>query len=104
MAKKAASRRKTRAVDKSNAPFQGRAVSRPATPEKVREALSKPSISPDELLALRIVPAGRNGIYEACRRYLESPDEPGGIACFRVNTRIAIITAPLRQLLQIEAA
>jgi hypothetical protein len=35
--------------------------------EKMEEVLSRPTITPDELHRLGVLPLSRNGIYEACR-------------------------------------
>lgn len=69
--------------------------------------LTKPTISPDELYDSGVIPIGRNGIYDACNSFLNSPQSGTGIECFRVNKKIVIPTAPLRRklgLAPVEAA
>jgi hypothetical protein len=63
---------------------------------KIDRALSKPAISPEELYNLKILPSGRNSIYEALHK--------GEIECFRIGKKIVIPTAPLRRKLGMEAA
>jgi hypothetical protein len=60
------------------------------------EILKRPSISPDELHKLNLMPVSRNAIYEACNR--------GEIECFRIGRKIIIPTAALRRKLGMEAA
>jgi hypothetical protein len=64
--------------------------------------LGKPTISPDELHASRVIPVGRNAIYDACNTYLNAPQSGTGIECFRVNKKIVIPTAPLRKKLGLD--
>ena len=64
--------------------------------EAVMEALKKPTISPDELHSLKVLPLSRGGIYDACNR--------GEIECVRYGKKIAIVTAALRRELGLEAA
>lgn len=52
-------------------------------------------ISPDQLLASKVMPISRNGLYDALRR--------GEIESFRLGKRIIIPTAPLLRKLGIEA-
>lgn len=59
-------------------------------------ALTAPTISPEELHKLKLLPVSRNGIYDACNR--------GEIECFRIGKKIVIPTAPLRRKLGLEAA
>jgi hypothetical protein len=66
------------------------------SPEEVRQLLSKPTITPEELLKSRIFPLSRNGIYQAIER--------GEIAAIPLGRKKAVITAPLRKQLGIEAA
>jgi len=64
------------------------------------KALEKPTISPDELHASKLLnDAGRNTIYAACNRYLRGDKNDDGIECFRIGKRIVIPTAPLRRKL-----
>jgi hypothetical protein len=65
-------------------------------PKEAANLLGRPSISPEELHRLRILPISRNGIYDAVRR--------GEIESFRIGKRIVILTAPLRRKLGIETA
>ncbi len=58
-------------------------------------ALSRPTISPLELAALKLLPVSRDGIYNACNS--------GEIECFRIGGKIVIPCAPLRRKLGIEA-
>jgi hypothetical protein len=58
---------------------------------KIKAALQRPGISPDELHELGILPVGRNSIYDACNS--------GQIECFRIGKKIIIPTAPLRKRL-----
>jgi hypothetical protein len=65
-----------------------------ASMQEIVAALSRPTISPDKLHQLGVLPASRNGIYDACAR--------GEIECFRVGRKIAIICAPLRRKLGLD--
>jgi hypothetical protein len=56
---------------------------------------SRPGVSPDELLAARILPISRNALYEALAR--------GDIESFRIGKKIVIPTAPLRRKLGLAA-
>ena len=58
--------------------------------------MQRPTITPDELFKLELMPVSRNGIYDACKT--------GQIECFRLGRKIVIPTAPLRRKLGIEAA
>ena len=62
---------------------------------EVRELLAKPTISPDELFRSRIFPLSRNGVYEAIKR--------GDLAVIAFGKKRAILTAPLRVKLGMEA-
>ena len=62
---------------------------------EVRELLAKPTISPDELFRSRIFPLSRNGVYDAIKR--------GDIAALAFGKKRAILTAPLRAKLGMEA-
>jgi hypothetical protein len=66
----------------------------PAPSDRVREMLSKPVITPEELHGLGIFPIGRNGLYEALKR--------GDIQSFRVGKKIGIPTSPLRRQLGLD--
>lgn len=58
--------------------------------------LDRVTITPDELLQSGIFPLSRNGIYQAIER--------GEIAAVKIGRKKAVITAPLRKQLGIEAA
>jgi hypothetical protein len=64
--------------------------------EKMEEVLSRPTITPDELHRLGVLPLSRNGIYEACRN--------GELDHMRFGKKIAITTAPLRRRLGLGGA
>jgi hypothetical protein len=64
------------------------------TPNEVRELLSRPTITPAELIASGILPLRRNGIYDAIKR--------GDIEVINLGHRKAVITAPLRRKLGLE--
>lgn len=61
----------------------------------VEQLLSHPTTTPDQLAASKLLPIGRNAIYEACAR--------GDIECFRAGKKIIIPTAPLRRKLGMPA-
>jgi hypothetical protein len=63
---------------------------------KAEAALGQPSISPEQLFQMGLLPVSRNGIYDACNR--------GEIECFRLGRKIVIPTGPLKRKLGIEAA
>jgi hypothetical protein len=65
-------------------------------PHSGADLLKRPTITPDELFKLDLMPVSRNGIYDACKT--------GQIECFRLGRKIVIPTAPLRRKLGIEAA
>jgi hypothetical protein len=69
-------------------------MAKTTTSDRLREALSPPLISPQELFNLRIVPLGRNGIYEALKR--------GEIESVTYGKKKFIKTAPLRRQLGME--
>ena len=64
------------------------------TPNEIRELLSRPTITPAELIASGILPLRRNGIYDAIKR--------GDIEVIDLGHRKAVITAPLRRKLGLE--
>lgn len=66
------------------------------TPNEIKELLSRPTITPAELIASGILPLKRNGIYDAIKR--------GEISVVSLGRKKAVITAPLRKQLGIEAA
>jgi len=68
----------------------------PLTSLQIAEALSRPTISPGVLHKLGILPLGRAGIYDACKN--------GDLQTVRYRRKIAIVTAPLRKKLGMEAA
>jgi hypothetical protein len=65
------------------------------TQSEIRELLGRLTITPDQLLESGILPLGRNAIYEAIKR--------GEIAAIEIGKKKAIITAPLRKQLGMEA-
>ena len=65
-------------------------------PRSGADLLQRPTITPDELFKLDLMPVSRNGIYDACNT--------GQIECFRLGRKIVIPTAPLRRKLGIEGA
>jgi hypothetical protein len=66
------------------------------TLEEIRKLFSQPTITPDQLHQSGVFPVSRNGIYEAINR--------GEIDVVEIGKKKAIITAPLRRKLGIEAA
>jgi hypothetical protein len=66
------------------------------TQQEIIELLGRLTITPDQLHESGILPIGRNGIYEAIKR--------GDLAAIEIGKKKAIITAPLRKMLGIEAA
>lgn len=66
------------------------------TTDEIKALLAQPTITPDQLLRSKILPLSRNGIYEAIRR--------GEIDAIGFGKKKAIITAPLRKKLGLEAA
>jgi hypothetical protein len=66
------------------------------TQKEIRALLARPTITPDELYRSRVLPLTRNGVYEAIRR--------GEIEVLEFGKKKAIITAPLRRKLGMEAA
>jgi len=64
--------------------------------ESVAAMLARPTITPDELHSLKLIPLSRMSIYAACGR--------GEIESVRYGKRIAILTGPLKRRLGIEAA
>jgi hypothetical protein len=65
------------------------------TQQEIRELLGRLTITPDELHQSGILPLGRNGIYEAIKR--------GDLAAIEIGKKKAIITAPLRKRLGMDA-
>jgi hypothetical protein len=65
------------------------------TQQEIRELLGRLTITPDELHQSGILPVGRNGIYEAIKR--------GDLAAIEIGKKKAIITAPLRKRLGMDA-
>jgi hypothetical protein len=65
------------------------------TQQEIRELLGRLTITPDELHQSGILPLGRNAIYEAVKR--------GDIAAIEIGKKKAIITAPLRKRLGMDA-
>jgi len=63
------------------------------TKTEVEELLSRPTITPGQLLQSKILPIGRNSIYEAI--------SSGEIASMKVGKKKLILTAPLRKQLGI---
>jgi hypothetical protein len=68
---------------------------RKAVGQSLDEALRRPTISPEELYRLHVMPVGRNGVYDACNS--------GEVENFRRGKKIVIPTAPLRRKLGMEA-
>jgi hypothetical protein len=66
------------------------------TVQEIAALLGRPTITPDELLKSKIFPLSRNGIYEAIKR--------GEIDTIAIGRKKAVITAPLRKKLGMEAA
>lgn len=67
-----------------------------ASTAEIEATLNRPSISPDELLGLEIIPLTRNGLYRALAR--------GEIENFKIGRKFIIPTAPLRRKLGMQAA
>jgi hypothetical protein len=65
------------------------------TQQEIRDLLGRLTITPDELHQSGILPLGRNGIYEAIKR--------GDLAAIEIGKKKAIITAPLRKRLGMDA-
>jgi hypothetical protein len=65
------------------------------TADEIKALLAKPTISPDELFRASILPLSRNGIYAAIQR--------GEIDAIPYGHKKAIVTAPLRKKLGMEA-
>jgi hypothetical protein len=61
------------------------------TANEIKDLLSRPTITPAELIASGILPLKRNGVYDAIRR--------GEIDVIDLGHKKAIITAPLRKKL-----
>jgi hypothetical protein len=66
------------------------------TDKEVLALLGRLTITPDELFKSRILPLSRNGIYEAIKR--------GDIDVMDIGRKKAVITAPLRRKLGMEAS
>lgn len=64
------------------------------TPNQIKELLSRPTITPAELIASGILPLKRNGIYDAIKR--------GEIEVLDLGHKKAVITAPLRRKLGLD--
>jgi hypothetical protein len=62
---------------------------------EIRALLARPTITPDELYRSGLLPLSRNGVYEAIKR--------GEIDTIALGRKKAVITAPLRKKLGIEA-
>ena len=54
----------------------------------------RPTISPEELHKTGLLPLGRNGIYDACKK--------GEFEVIRLGKKIFILTGPLRRKLRME--
>jgi hypothetical protein len=61
------------------------------TKEEVAKLLENPTITPEQLLRSKILPIGRNSLYDAIRN--------GEIASMPIGKKKAILTAPLRKQL-----
>ncbi|MCS3896447.1 hypothetical protein M2171_005580 [Bradyrhizobium japonicum USDA 38] len=64
------------------------------TPNEVAELLSRPTITPAELIASGILPLKRNGVYDAIKR--------GKIQVIDLGHRKAVVSASLRRMLGLE--
>jgi hypothetical protein len=64
------------------------------TPSEIKDLLSRPTITPAELIASGIFPLRKNAVYAAIKR--------GEIDVIEVGSKKAIITAPLRRKLGLE--
>jgi hypothetical protein len=64
------------------------------TMDQIRELLSRPTITPAQLIASRILPLKRNGVYDAIKR--------GEIDVIDLGHKKAVITASLRKKLGME--
>ncbi|HWK96225.1 MAG TPA: hypothetical protein VNR39_12465 [Pseudolabrys sp.] len=69
-----------------------------STPRELtfEEILKRPSITPEQLIAARVMPGSRASIYEALKR--------GEIESFRIGRLIVIPTAPLKKKLGLAVA
>jgi hypothetical protein len=65
------------------------------TQQEVRELLGKLTITPDELHQSAIFPLSRNSIYRAIKR--------GDFETIEIGNKKAIVTAPLRKKLGMDA-
>jgi hypothetical protein len=63
------------------------------TKQEIEDLLSKPAITPDQLLQSKILPIGKNTIYAAI--------SSGELASMKVGKKKLILTAPLRKQLGI---
>jgi excisionase family DNA binding protein len=61
------------------------------TKQEIDELLSKPAITADQLLQSKLLPIGRNTIYDAI--------SSGELASMKVGKKKLILTAPLRKQL-----
>jgi hypothetical protein len=66
------------------------------TAEEIKALFARPTITPTELYRSGVFPLTRNGVYNAIRR--------GDFEVIEFGKKKAIITAPLRRKLGIEAA
>ena len=64
------------------------------TPNEIRELLSRPTITPAELIASGILPLRKNAVYAAIQR--------GDIESISLGHKKAVITAPLRRKLGLD--
>jgi hypothetical protein len=65
-------------------------------PDKVKELLEKPTITPEELYLSGVLHIGRSGVYQAISE--------GSVSSIRIGKKIVIPTAPLRRQLGIDAS
>jgi len=65
------------------------------SPDEIAEALKMPTISPEALHRLGVLPLCRSGVYAACRS--------GELESVRFGRKVVIVTAPLRRKLGIDA-
>ena len=64
------------------------------TRQEIQALLQNPTITPAQLLKAKILPLGRNGIYDAIRR--------GDLDVITIGKKKAIITASLRKKLGLD--
>jgi hypothetical protein len=65
------------------------------TQAEIQALLAKPTITPEELFRTGVLPLSRNGVYAAIKR--------GDIDVLEIGKKKAVITAPLRRKLGLDA-